>query len=174
MKALIIVKIRPSERDKLSNDYSRRFTESMKKSNYRQRECCNYLWVGEDDLAGIKNKIYLTWHQKNTICISIIIAQAVYCQQCARRFYIILRLTESFIPSATIIPVTATETGWKESMPKAGLFENLQFPVFRHPHHGGFRKSPADANFMANSLPEIKVGETWKRNRNLRQPKLSR
>jgi len=146
----------------------------MKKSNYRQRECCNYLWVGEDDLTGIKNKIYLTWHQKNTICISIIIAQAVYCQQCARRFYIILRLTESFIPSATIIPVTATETGWKESMPKAGLFENLQLPVFRHPRHGGFRKSPADANFMANSLPEIKVGETWKRNRNLRQLKLSR
>jgi hypothetical protein len=45
-------------------------------------------------------------------------------------------------------------------MPKAGLFENLQLPIFRHPRHGGLRNSPADANFMANSLPEIKVGAT--------------
>jgi len=71
-----------------------------------------------------------------------------------------LRLTANFIPSAAIIPATPTETGWKESMPKAGLFENLQLPIFRHPRHWGFRKNPADASFMANSLPEIKVGAT--------------
>ncbi|HAY38664.1 MAG TPA: hypothetical protein DCY53_04565 [Desulfobacteraceae bacterium] len=38
--------------------------------------------------------------------------------------------------------------------------KRLQEPIFRHPRHGGFRKSPADANFMANSLPEIKMGAT--------------
>jgi len=38
--------------------------------------------------------------------------------------------------------------------------KSLPEPIFRHPRHGDFRKSPADANFMVNSLPEIKVGAT--------------
>jgi len=38
--------------------------------------------------------------------------------------------------------------------------KRLPEPIFRHPRRGGFRKSPADANFMANSLPEIKMGAT--------------